>query len=94
MSKNGLELLPGGNQVMRPKCTVHLDNIVETFDDFVTLGFVKEKGEVKVVHNCDILTLKVGMEVLARAMCDMYDNMSQEEKDLVDPILNGKAVLN
>lgn len=79
-----LTLLPGNNEVMKAKCTVHIDNKTESFDDFITLGFNKKDGNVHVLHNCDVLTISVGMEILAQTMTDMYNMMPQNERDIVD----------
>jgi hypothetical protein len=81
---SGLTLVDAQGRELKPKCTVHIDNKVETFSDFVAIGFDKKVGQVKVMHNCDILTLTVGMEVLHNTMNDMYSKMPQAEKDIVD----------
>lgn len=86
-----LTLLPGNNDVMKSKCTVHINNSTESFDDFITLGFNRKDGKVHVLHNCDVLTISVGMDILAKAMTDMYDNMSQDERDIVDKYFEKEA---
>ena len=79
-----LTLITGNNNVMKAKCTVHIDNNTESFDDFITLGFNRKEGKIRVLHNCDILTILIGMDILAKTMTNMYDKMPQNEKDIVD----------
>ena len=79
-----LILMPGNKDVMKPKCTVHIDNKTESFDDFITLGFNKQEGKVHVLHNCDVLTISIGLEILHQTINDMYNKMPQHEKDVVD----------
>jgi hypothetical protein len=91
---SGLILLDPHGRELKPKCIVHIDNNVETFTDFVAVGFYKQEGKVKVMHNCDILTLTIGMEVLSNTLNDMYDKMPQSERDIVDKFLQEAEARN
>lgn len=80
----GLELLSGNNKVLRPKCIVHVNNNIDTYDDFIVLGFNKKDNTIEVRHNCDVLTIHIGLTILSQVMSEMYDKMPQAEKDIVD----------
>jgi hypothetical protein len=80
----GLELLTGNDKVMKSKCIVHVNNTVDTYEDFVALGFNAKAQIVEVRHNCDVLTIHLGLKILTQVMAEMYDKMPQAEKDIVD----------
>jgi hypothetical protein len=80
----GLELLTGNDKVIKSKCIVHVNNTVDVYEDFVALGFNNKAQVVEVRHNCDVLTIHLGLKILSQVMTEMYDKMPQAEKDIVD----------
>jgi hypothetical protein len=78
-----MELKLMGQEVKKAKCTVQLDNEIQSFTDFITIGF-DQKGKVSVAHNCDILTISVGIEMMKYVMKEMYQVMPEDEKEIVN----------
>lgn len=83
------ELLTGANLVLKSKCTVHIDNKVEIFDDFVAIGYEPKNGNLTMMHNADTITLALALEMTKKAFLVSYDNLSAEHKKIVDDFILG-----
>jgi hypothetical protein len=86
------EVHKGNNKEFKPKCTVQLDSSVNSFEDFIVIGFTRANGSFTVVHNADILTLATGLEVLAQHIRKMYADLSSDEKLIIDEFFESKGV--
>jgi hypothetical protein len=83
----GLKIITKNEKVKyKPKCSVQMDNKIETFTNFVTVGNDKV-GRTVILQNADALTLGQALQLLVVAFKESYDDLTQPEKDLVDGVL-------
>lgn len=68
----------------KPTCTVKLENKVDVFNDFVTVGYCLKKQKITLIHNADILTLSLALEIITKAFQDMYVMLPPNEKEVID----------
>ena len=78
-----------GDKVKRfaPSCTVLLDDSIDKFTDFVTVGWDHNKDTAVIIHNADTITLGFAYLMIAKAFKDSYDSLTDEEKLIVDKTL-------
>jgi hypothetical protein len=64
----------------KTSCTVKMNDTVDTFTDFVAVGYSTETGETTMLHNTDALTLGQAYLMLAKAFNDSMSQLSPEER--------------
>ena len=79
-----------GDKVKRfaPSCTVLLDDSIDKFTDFVTVGWDYNKDTAVIIQNADTITLGFAYLMIAKAFKDSYDSLTDEEKSIVDKTLS------
>ena len=70
-----------------PSCTVTMDNSIDRFTDFVTIGWDNNKDNAVIVQNADTITLGFAYLMIAKAFKDSYDSLTDEERLIVDKSL-------
>ena len=70
-----------------PSCTVTMDNSIDRFTDFVTIGWDNNKDTAVMVQNADAITLGFAYLMIAKAFKDSYDSLTDEERAIVDDTL-------
>ena len=70
-----------------PSCTVTMDNSIDKFTDFVTVGWDHNKDNAVIIQNADAITLGFAYLMIAKAFKDSYDSLTDEEKLIVDKSL-------
>lgn len=84
-NKGGLHIL--GKKKLKPKCTVQLENNVQSFDEFVVVGYDRNKANATLTHNTDVMTLALGLEMIKHAFLESYKVLDDKEKEIVDAYL-------
>ena len=70
-------------------CTITTKEGAITSTDFI--AFVcTEDGDIKMEFNTDALTLGIGMRMISRAFVDTMSKLTEEEREEVTNILQGK----
>ena len=83
-----LKVIAGGEaKSFAPGCTVTMDNSIDRFTDFVTVGWDYNKDCAVIVQNADTITLGFAIYMIAKAFKDSYDSLTDEEKLIVDESL-------
>jgi len=83
-----LKVMAGGRaQSFVPSCTVTMDNSIDRFTDFVTIGWDNNKDNAVIIQNADTITLGFAYLMIAKAFKDSYDSLTDEEKSIVDDAL-------
>ena len=67
-----------------PGCTVTMDNSIDRFTDFVTVGWDHNKDTAVIIQNADTITLGFAYLMIAKAFKDSYDSLTDEERLIVD----------
>lgn len=70
-----------------PSCTVLLDDSIDKFTDFVTVGWDHNKDTAVIIQNADTITLGFAYLMIAKAFKDSYDSLTDEERSIVDDSL-------
>jgi len=81
----------GGAKSFAPSCTVTIDNSIDRFTDFVTVGWDYNKDTAVIVQNADTITLGFAYLMIAKAFKDSYDSLTDEEKLIVDNEFNKRG---
>lgn len=76
-------------KVMKPSCTIKLDDTVDKFTDFVAVGCNMETGTMTLIQNADAVTLGQAMMMVHRAFTEAYEALPLDKKLLVDGVLQG-----
>ncbi len=83
-----LKVITGGRaQSFVPSCTITMDNSIDRFTDFVTVGWDNNKDNAVIIQNADTITLGFAYLMIAKAFKDSYDSLTDEEKSIVDDAL-------
>jgi len=77
----------GGAKGFVPGCTVTMNDSIDRFTDFVTVGWDYNKDIAVIVQNADTITLGFAYLMIAKAFKDSYDSLTDEEKLIVDDSL-------
>lgn len=77
----------GGAKSFVPGCIVTMDNSIDKFTDFVTVGWDYNKDTAVIIQNADTITLGFAYLMIAKAFKDSYDSLTDEEKLIVDKAL-------
>lgn len=80
----------GAKRVLRPSCTVKMDNNISTFKDFVTVGHNPDTGATTILHNTDAVTLGHSMMMINNAFATLMGDMTQEQQSEVYELLGAK----
>ena len=73
----------------KPSVVVKMDKKVDTFEEFVVVGYNRKNNQFTMVHNADPLTLAVSLELVKNTMVQTYEAMGPEEKEAFDEFLGG-----
>ena len=88
MNMSQLRVIAGGSiKSFAPSCTVTMDDSIDRFTDFVTIGWDNNKGNAVIVQNADAITLGFAYLMIAKAFKDSYDSLTDEERSIVDDSL-------
>jgi citrate lyase synthetase len=80
-----LKVIAGGEaKRFAPSCIVTMDNSIDRFTDFVTVGWDYNKDCTVIVQNADTITLGFAYLMIAKAFKDSYDSLTDEERLIVD----------
>ena len=83
-----LRVIAGGKaKRFAPSCTVTMDNSIDRFTDFVTVGWDNNKDNAVIVQSADAITLGFAYLMIAKAFKDSYDSLTDEERSIVDDSL-------
>ena len=83
-----LRVIAGGKaKRFVPSCTVSLDDSIDKFTDFVTVGWDHNKDNAVIIQNADTITLGFAYLMIAKAFKDSYDSLTDEERLVVDKTL-------
>lgn len=82
-----LKIIAGGKTDTSPTCIVKMDDKVLRFDEFVTIGFDAESGDVKIAHYADAITLGKAVQLIVGAYRESYSVLTDKDKQAVDSIL-------
>ena len=77
----------GGAKRFVPGCTVTMDNSIDRFTAFVTVGWDNNKGNAVIIQHTDTITLGFAYLMIAKAFKDSYDSLTDEERSIVDDSL-------
>ena len=77
----------GGAKSFAPGCTVTMNNSIDRFTDFVTVGWDHNKDNAVIIQNADTITLGFAYLMIAKAFKDSYDSLTDEERLVVDDSL-------
>ena len=77
----------GGAKSFVPGCTVTMNDSIDRFTDFVTVGWDYNKDIAIIVQNADTITLGFAYLMIAKAFKDSYDSLTDEERSIVDDSL-------
>jgi len=77
----------GGAKSFVPSCTVTMDNSINRFTDFVTVGWDNNKDNAVIIQNADAITLGFAYLMIAKAFKDSYDSLTDAERAIVDESL-------
>ena len=77
----------GGAKSFVPGCTVTMNDSIDKFTDFVTVGWDYNKDIAVIVQNADAITLGFAYLMIAKAFKDSYDSLTDEERLIVDKTL-------
>lgn len=69
-----------------PICAVNMGGEEHASEDFVCV-LARENGDASLFYNTDAITIGMAMRMLARALVDMLNNMSEEERESVKGFL-------
>jgi citrate lyase synthetase len=78
----------GGAKSFVPGCTVTMDNSIDRFTDFVTVGWDNNKGVATLLQNADTITLGYAYLLISQAFMSSYNQLGEEERNLVDATLS------
>lgn len=74
--------------VLKPSCTVKIDNTIDRFEEFVVVG-VEKNGELTIVYNADALLLGMSVNEVSDAFYSLYRDLPIEtQKDIREAITN------
>ncbi len=83
-----LKVIAGGEaKRFAPGCTVTMNDSIDRFTDFVTVGWDYNKDIAIIVQNADTITLGFAYLMIAKAFKDSYDSLTDEERSIVDDSL-------
>jgi hypothetical protein len=83
-----LKVIAGGRaKSFAPSCIVTMNDCIDRFTDFVTVGWDNNKDNAVIIYNADTITLGFAYLMIAKAFKDSYDSLTDEEKLIVDESL-------
>jgi len=83
-----LKVIAGGRaKNFAPSCIVTMNNSIDKFTDFVTVGWDNNKDTAIIIQNADAITLGFATLLIAKAFKDSYDSLTDKEKSIVDQSL-------
>ena len=83
-----LKVIAGGStKSFAPSCTVTMDDSIDRFTDFVTIGWDNNKDNAVIIQNADAITLGFAYLMITKAFKDSYDSLTDVERAIVDESL-------
>lgn len=82
-----LRVIAKGKEEFKPKCNVFSGKGVDTYTDFITVGYDESTGRATLHMNADVMTVGQAIQMLSVEFKSMYDSLSPEQKKDVDSIL-------
>ena len=79
----------GGAKSFVPSCVVTMDNSIDKFTDFVTVGWDNNKDTAVIIQNADVITLGFAYLMITKVFKDSYNSLTDEERSIVDDSLPG-----
>lgn len=73
----------------KPKCTIKMDNTVDTFTDFVAVGYNEQTGKTTLLQNADALTLGQAYLLISMAFADSLKTLPPELREELREVLGG-----
>jgi hypothetical protein len=73
----------------KTSCTVKMDKGVDTFEDFVTVGYNEQTGTTTMLKNADAVTLGKAALMVAAAFRESLEGLSPAMREEVLTILEG-----
>lgn len=70
-----------GNKQNTARCTIHIDDNVDVFTDFVAVGYNGVDHSVKLLGNADVVTLSVALEVIGQKFKERFAALSTEDQE-------------
>ena len=77
----------GGAKSFVPSCVVTMDNSIDKFTDFVTVGWDNNKDTAVIIQNADVITLGFAYLMITKVFKDSYNSLTDEERSIVDDSL-------
>jgi hypothetical protein len=72
---------------LKTSCTIKMNNEVNKFNDFVTVGHNQVTGETTMHTNADAVTLGQALRMISNAFETTMDNLSKEQQAEVMSVL-------
>lgn len=73
----------------KPKCTIKMDNTVDTFTEFVAVGYNEQTGKTTLLQNADPLTLGQAYLLISKAFADSLKTLPPEQREELREVLGG-----
>lgn len=74
------------NAEFKPKCNVFMGSGVDTYHDFVMVGYDNETMKSTLLMNTDVITLGHAYLMIAKEFNEQYEALSDEDKKRVDSV--------
>lgn len=68
------------------KCTVLMDGVVHTSQDFVAI-LAKDTGDASIFYNTDAMTLGMSVKMVAKAFVECINQCTPQERNDIEEIL-------
>jgi hypothetical protein len=70
-------------KTLNTSCTVKMNNGVDTFGEFVVVGYNEETGKATMLKNADALTLGLASKIIMKAFKESVAKLSPETQELL-----------
>lgn len=78
-------------RVLKPSCTVKIDNNVTRFNDFVAVGYDPETGNTTIINNADTVTLGQALLMINNKFQESLQALSEQDRQLVLEMMGGQG---
>lgn len=73
----------------KPKCTIKMDDTVDTFNEFVVVGYDEQTGRTTLLQHADPLTLGQAYLLISKAFANSIQALQPEELEELREFLGG-----
>ncbi|NLD21651.1 MAG: hypothetical protein GX664_04095 [Bacteroidales bacterium] len=73
----------------KPKCTIKMDNTVDTFNEFVVVGYNEQTGKTTLLQHADPLTLGQAYLLVSKAFANSIQTLQPEQLEELREFLGG-----